>query len=147
MISLTLNETMSGWTELNSDRKHEAFEFEISVFFADRLRPLAPQPFEGVARFADRDLEVPVTGELTLKPRGPRYELSFDYPSVGPVTVSGEKSYSLFELRESLTTCPLTIYQQGQAIGYAEVAYRGPLLTFPLRAIRLTSRSLDRVQA
>lgn len=142
MISLMMNETMSGWIELNSDRKHEAFEFEISIFFANRLKPLAPQPFEGVARFGDRQVEVPVCGEITLKPRGPRYELSFDYPGVGPVTVAGEKSYNLFELRESLTTCPLTVYQQGQAIGYAEVAYRGPLLTFPIQALRIGSRKV-----
>ncbi len=50
----------------------------------------------------------------------------------------GEKSYDLMNLKESLTMCPLTLYQDGHAIGYIEVAYEDSLLAFPLKALRLT---------
>lgn len=137
MISLTMNETMSGFIELNETGKQEPFEFTISVFFENRLNPLAPQPFNGTFRLADRGVTGKVSGELTLKLTGPRYELDFDFPGIGLVHMSGEKTYTLKELAYSLTTCPLTIYRAGKPIGYAEVAYREPLLSFPFKAFRL----------
>lgn len=137
--SLVMKETMSGWIEMNDTRHHEPFEFSIHIYFANKTRPLSPQPFKGVVRLEERNLEIPVEGELTLKPTGPRYELDFDFPGLGLVRVAGEKTYSLFELKESLTTCPLTVYRKGEAIGYAEVAYRDSLISFPFKALRLES--------
>lgn len=137
MISLTMNETMSGFIELNDSGKQEPFEFTISVFFENRLNPLAPQPFKGTFKLASRNVEGPVSGELTLKLSGPRYELDFDFPGIGLVHLAGEKTYTIKELVYSLTTCPLTLYRAGKPIGYAEVAYRDPILTFPLKAFRL----------
>ncbi len=137
MISLTMNETMSGFIELNDTGKKEAFEFTISIFFENRLNPLAPQPFKGTFRLGDRNASGPVSGELTLKLTGPRYELDFDFPGIGLVHVAGEKTYTLKELAYSLTTCPMTLYRAGKPIGYAEVAYREPLLSFPFKAFRL----------
>ncbi len=139
MKNLVMKETMSGWIELNEDRHHEAFEFSITVFFVHKTRPFKPQPFKGVVRLKDRNYETDVTGELTLKPQGPRYELSFEFPGLGLVEVKGEKSYSLFNLKESLITCPLTVYKDGQAIGYAEVSYRDSILAFPFKALRFES--------
>lgn len=137
MISLTMNETMSGFLELNESGKQEPFEFTISVFFENRLNPLAPQPFKGSFTLSQRNVTGPVSGELTLKLTGPRYELDFDFPGIGLVHLAGEKTYTLKELAYSLTTCPLTLYRAGKPIGYAEVAYREPLLSFPLKAFRL----------
>src|SRR5690606_18392927 len=78
-----------------------------------------------------------VHGYLSLKLSGPRYELKFHHPELGLVELKGEKSYDITNLKESLTVCPLTVYQQGEAIGYAEVAYRDSMLAVPLQAIRL----------
>jgi hypothetical protein len=137
MLSLIMTETMSGWIEQIADRHHEPFEFSIRIFFEDRLHPLRRQPFKGTVRFAQRNLEVPVSGSLTLQPTGPKYELDFDFPGIGPVHLAGEKTYSLFNLRESLVTCPLTLFHRGEEIGYAEVAYQDSLIGFPFKALRL----------
>jgi len=137
MISLTMNETMSGFIELNETGKQEPFEFTISVFFENRMNPLLPQPFKGTFTLADRNISGPVSGEITLKVTGPRYELDLDFPGIGLVHLAGEKTYTLSELTYSLTTCPLTLYRAGKPIGFAEVAYREPLLSFPFKAFRL----------
>ena len=137
MLTLKLKETMSGWIELNADRKQEALAFSIEVMFTRRLQPWKPQPFNGVVRMADRQYETATHGHLTLKLSGPRYELEFRHPDLGWIALRGEKSYDLTNLKDSLTVCPLTVYQQDEAIGYAEVAYRDSILAFPLRALRL----------
>ena len=137
MISLTMNETMSGFIELNDTGKQEPFEFTITVFFENRFNPLSAQPFKGTFTLADRNVSGPVSGEITLKLTGPRYELDFDFPGIGLVHMAGEKTYTIKELTYSLTTCPLTLFRAGKPIGFAEVAYREPLLSFPFKAFRL----------
>lgn len=137
MLTLKLRETMSGWIELNADRKQEALEFSIDVIFLNRSEPWQAQPFSGVLRLNDRRYETHVQGTLSFKISGPRYELLFDHPDLGAIELKGEKSYDLFNLKESLTLCPLTAYQNGKAIGYAEVAYRDSILAFPFRSLRL----------
>lgn len=139
MLTLKLQETMRGWIELNAGHKQESLEFSIDVIFVNRSAPWEAQPFSGVLRLRDRDYETPVQGLLTLKLSGPRYELLFDHPDLGAIQLKGEKSYDLFNLRRSLTVCPLTVYQDGKAIGYAEVAYRDSMLAFPFRSLRLTN--------
>ncbi|PIE41534.1 MAG: hypothetical protein CSA49_02965 [Gammaproteobacteria bacterium] len=138
-MKLVLNETMQGWIELNETRKAEAFEFTIKVGLGKGSRLLGAQPFAGIARLTDRDYQTPVEGELTFQLSGPKYQLDFEFPGIGLVRASGEKSYSMNELVESLVTCPLTVYAKGEIIGYAEVRYQGPIITFPLKAIRLES--------
>ena len=137
MFTLKLQETMSGWIELNHDRRQESFSFDINVLFTHRLQPWKPQPFSGVLQLSDRHYQTEVHGYLSFKLSGPRYELKFQHPDLGLVEVKGEKSYDLSNLKESLTVCPLTVYQQGEAIGYAEVAYRDSILAFPLQSLRL----------
>ncbi|OUS26530.1 hypothetical protein A9Q99_18375 [Gammaproteobacteria bacterium 45_16_T64] len=139
--SITLNETMSGWIQNNKDGKSEPFSFTITVFFANRLNPLAPQPFKGKVRFDERDYETLVEGELTLKPTGPRYDMDFSHPDLGLVRVAGEKTYSLANLPGSLVTCPLTVYQCGAVVGDAEVAYRDSMLEFPFKALGFTTQT------
>lgn len=136
-MQLTMNETMKGWLELNETRKEEAFEFSIKVALGKGPRILAPQPFSGTVKLGDRNYETRTEGELTFKLTGPRYELDFEFPGIGLVRAAGEKTYSLTELKESLITCPLTLYHQGEAIGFAEVRYEDPLLTFPFKALRI----------
>ena len=75
--------------------------------------------------------------ELNFWLSGPRYEMKFHHPDLGLVELKGEKSYDLANLKESLTVCPLTVFQQGEAVGYAEVAYRDSILAFPLQSLRL----------
>lgn len=137
MFTLKLQETMSGWIELNRDRRQESLSFDIGVIFLHRLQPWKPQPFSGMLYLHDRGYQTEVHGYLSLKLSGPRYELKFHHPELGLVELKGEKSYDITNLKESLTVCPLTVYQQGEAIGYAEVAYRESMLAFPLQAIRL----------
>ncbi len=139
MLTLTLQETMSGWMEFNETRVQETLEFDINITLMNRLKPWKSQPFTGVMRLASRKLEVETHGYLTFKPTGTRYELRFRIPELGSLEAKGEKSFDLFNLKESFTTCPLTIYQDGQAIGYAEVVNQPPQTGFPLKAIRVSS--------
>lgn len=138
MLTLTLNETMKGWLEMSDTHHKEPLEFSIDVTFMNRLKPWKPQPFVGSLTLAQRNLTTETHGYLTLKPTGPRYELRFNIPGLGNVEARGEKSYDVLNLKESLTMCPLTLYQQGKAIGYIEVAYEDSILAFPLKALRLT---------
>lgn len=136
-MKLTMNETMRGWLELNETRQEEPFEFTIKVQLGKGPRLLAPQPFSGTLTLAGRSYETHVDGELTFKLSGPRYELDFEFPGIGLVRAAGEKTYSLTELKESLITCPLTLYYQGEAIGYAEVRYEDSMIAFPFKAFRI----------
>lgn len=139
MFTLTMKETMKGWLELNEGHLKEPFEFTINVTFMHRLQPWRPQPFLGSLTLAQRGVTVETHGYLTLKPAGTRYELRFTLPELGPVHARGEKSFDLLNLKESLVTCPLTLFQEQNAIGYAEVTYQKPIITFPFQALRLTS--------
>lgn len=136
-MKLTMNETMRGWLELNETRQEEPFEFTIKVRLGKGPRLLAPQPFSGTVKLADRQYQGRVEGELTFKVSGPRYELDFEFPGLGLVRAAGEKTYSINQLKESLITCPLTLYKDGEAIGYAEVKYEDSLVAFPFKALRL----------
>ena len=138
-MKVVMNETMRGWLELNDTRQSEPFEFTIKISLGKGPRLLAPQPFSGTVKLKGREFEGRVEGEITFQITGPRYELDFEFPEIGLVRVAGEKSYSISELKESLITCPLTVYQKGEAIGYAEVRYEDPILTFPLKAFRIES--------
>ena len=142
MLTLKLQETMSGWLELNETHRQEAFEFTIDVMFMKRSKPWLPQPFTGTLRLQQRNFETETHGYLTLKPTGPRYELRFEFPGLGTVEAKGEKNYDLFNLKQSLTMCPLTLYKEGVPVGYCEVAYQDSLLSFPFKALRLTSYGL-----
>lgn len=137
MFTLKLQETMSGWIELNSTRKQEALSFAINVLFIHRLHPWKPQPFSGTLFLPERGYQTEVHGYLSFKLSGPRYEMKFHHPDIGLVELCGEKHYDISNLRESLTLCPLTVYQQGEAMGYAEVAYRDSILAFPLQSLSL----------
>ena len=132
MLTLKLHETMSGWIELNSDRKQEALAFTIDVVFTHRLKPFRSQPFTGVVRLLDRHYETTAQGFLTLQLSGTRYELEFQHPDLGLVELAGDKQFDITNLKESLVLCPLTVYQDRKAVGYAEVMYRDSLLHFRL---------------
>ncbi|MCP5019967.1 MAG: hypothetical protein GY938_32475 [Ketobacter sp.] len=138
MLTLKLRETMKGWLEMNDTHNKEPFEFSIDVTFMNRLRPWKPQPFVGVLTLPSRNLTTETHGYLTLKASGPRYELRFNIPGLGNVEAKGEKAYDLLNLKESLTMCPMTLYQNGTAIGYIEVAYEDSILAFALKSLRLT---------
>lgn len=139
MFTLTLQESMKGWMELNETRKQETMEFDIDITFTNRSKPWKPQPFIGTLRLIERNLEVETHGYLTLKPLGTRYELRFRLPQMGSLEAKGEKSFDLLNLKESFTTCPLTIYQAGQAIGYAEVVNQQTNSVLPLKGVRVST--------
>lgn len=142
MLTLKLCETMKGWLELNDTHEKEPLEFSIDVTFMNRFQPWKPQPFTGSLTLSKRNLTTETHGYITLKPSGTRYDLRFHIPEIGSVEARGEKSYDLLNLKESLTMCPLTLYRDGKAIGYIEVAYQEPIATFPLKALRLTRYAL-----
>ena len=143
MLTLKLQETMRGWLELNETHQQEPVEFTIDVMFMNRSKPWQPQPFTGTLRLSGRNFETETHGYLTLKPSGPRYELRFEFPGLGTIEAKGEKSYDLFNLKESLTMCPLTLFKDDEAIGYSEVAYEDSIVAFPFKALRLTSYALN----
>lgn len=138
-IGIVLEETMSGW--IRTDGKQKPFAFTIRAFTPHIFSLGAPREFRGVATLDG--VEVPVTGVLTIRVTGPRYELDFAHPTLGSVHVAGEKTYSANPARllNSLITCPLTVYQNGQPIGDAEVVYRDSMVAFPFKAVRLVSDS------
>lgn len=134
-IGLVLEETMSGWMKLDSDKSPRSFSFTIRAFTEQVLSLGAPREFRGMAVVGS--VEVPVTGTLVIRVTGPRYELDFMHPELGVLHVAGEKTYRLRGLLASLVTCPLTVYRNGEAIGTAEVAYRDSMLIFPFKALKL----------
>jgi len=136
MLQLSLNETMSGFISLNDAPSQQDFEFTIAAVF-ESLNPLAPLPFEGSFAYGEKPYRGSVSGTLTLKATGPRYEIDLYLPDVGQLHLAGEKTYTLSQLKYSLTTCPLTVYRDGKAVGYAEVAYRDGMLEFPFKALKL----------
>lgn len=136
-IGMVIEETMSGWLELANDTAPRDFSFSIRAFTPRPLALTAPRDFRGRVRLDG--VELPVSGTLTIHPTGPAYELVFDHPELGTLYLAGRKTYDLFNLKVSLTTCPLTVYRDGRAIGSAEVAYRDSMLAFPFKAVRLAS--------
>lgn len=134
-IGMVIEETMSGWLELDNDAAPRDFSFSIRAFTDRPLALTAPRDFRGRVRLDG--VEAPVAGTLTIHPTGPAYELVFDHPELGTLYLSGRKTYDLRKLKVSMTTCPLKVYRDGKAIGSAEVAYRDSMLAFPFKAIRL----------
>ncbi len=138
-IGIVLEETMSGWIQLDDEPARQPFAFTIRAFTPQIFSLSAPRAFRGVARLAGT--EVPTRGVLTIKVTGPRYELDFMHPRLGALHAAGEKTYSAnpAKLLASLTTCPLTICKDGKPVGAAEVAYRDSMIAFPFKAVRLVS--------
>jgi hypothetical protein len=136
-MGMVIEETMSGWLQLNDEKAPRDFSFTIRAFTATPLRLTAPRPFRGVVTLAG--VEVPVEGTLTIRLTGPAYVLDFVHPEFGALHASGEKTYALTNLVASLTTCPLTVFRDGIVAGHAEVVYRDSMLSFPFKAVKLAS--------
>ena len=138
-LGIVLEETMSGWIQTDGDHAGHPFAFTIRAFTPRLFSLSAPRHFRGVVKVAGE--EVPCTGVLTIRVTGPRYELDFDHPELGPLHAAGEKTYSAnpSKLVASLITCPLTIYRDGRPVGSAEVMYRDSMLAFPFKAVKLAS--------
>lgn len=136
-IGIVLDETMSGSATIEGQQF--AFTFRIRAFTAKLFSLSAPREFRGVAELGG--VELPVTGTLTIRVTGPRYELDLDHPQLGVLHLEGEKTYSAnpAKLLASLITCPLTVYRDGKPVGSAEVMYRDSMLAFPFKAVRLVS--------
>lgn len=136
-MGMVIEETMSGWLQLDDEKSPREFSFTIRAFTATPLRLTAPRPFRGVAKLAG--VEVPVTGTLTIRLTGPAYALDFVHPELGELHAAGHKTYALGNLVASMTTCPLTVFRDGGVVGHAEVAYRDSMLAFPFKAVKLAS--------
>lgn len=136
-IGIVLDETMSGWA--NIEGQQFALGFSIRAFTTKIFSLTAPREFRGVADLGG--VELPVTGTLTIRVTGPRYELDLEHPQLGALHLEGEKTYSAnpAKLVASLITCPLIVYRDGKPVGDAEVVYRDSMLAFPFKAIRLVS--------
>jgi hypothetical protein len=136
-IGVVIEETMSGWLQLDDEARPRDFSFSIRAFSPRPWRLAAPREFRGRLRLDG--VELPVTGTLTLRPGGPAYELDVRHPGLGELHLAGHKTYTLRRLRESMTTCPLTVFRAGEVIGRAEVSYRESPLTFLRKALRLAT--------
>lgn len=138
-LGIVLEETMSGWLQLDGEHSGQPFAFTIRAFTTQIFSLSAPREFRGIAQLGNRD--IPVTGVLTIRVTGPRYELDMDHPTLGRVHIAGEKTYSANPAKTvaSLITCPLTVYKDGKAVGSAEVVYRDSMVAFPFKAVRLVS--------
>jgi hypothetical protein len=135
-VGIVLEETMSGWIQLEGDHAGHPFAFTIRAFTPHLFSLSAPRHFRGVAQVAGK--EVPVSGVLTIRVSGPRYELELDHPQHGHLRIVGEKTYSTnpAKIVASLITCPLTVFKDGKPFGSAEVVYRDSMLAFPFKAVR-----------
>ena len=136
-LGIVLEETMSGWLRIGGEQK--PFSFSIRAFTPHIFSLGAPREFRGMVTLDGA--EMPVSGVLTIRVTGPRYELDFVHPQLGALHAAGEKTYSANPARllASLVTCPLTVSRNGKVIGDAEVAYRDSMVAFPFKAIRLVS--------
>lgn len=132
---LLLKETMSGWLRIEGDTQPRDFAFSLRAFTPRIFSFTAPRAFRGVATLDGTEVEC--RGELTLHPSGPHYWLDMEHPELGLLHIDGKKQYRLSGLVHSLTTCPMTVYRNGEAIGEAQVAYRESMLAFPFKALRL----------
>ncbi|MFZ5757541.1 MAG: hypothetical protein ACOY3X_11595 [Pseudomonadota bacterium] len=139
-LGIVLEETMSGWLQLEGGAR-KPFAFTIRAFTTHIFSLGAPREFRGVATLDG--VEMPVTGVLTIKVTGPRYELECVHPDLGSLRAEGEKTYSAnpSKLVASLITCPLTVYRNGRPAGAAEVAYRDSMLAFPFKAVRIVNEN------
>lgn len=134
-VGLQLNETMSGWLQLDGDGIEHSFAFSIQAFTTRIFSLSVPRVFRGVVDIDGQRCEC--AGELTIHMSGPHYWLEFDHPALGSLRAEGKKTYGKGGWVQSLITCPLTIYRAGKPAGRAEVAYRDSMLTFPFKALRL----------
>lgn len=132
---VVLQETMQGWLQLDGESRARDFAFSLRSFTPHVLRFNTPRSFRGVASLDGTEL--PCQGELTLHITGPHYWLDLEHPELGKLHIQGRKHYRLRNLRSSMTTCPMTVYRDSRALGTAEVSYRGSMLTFPFKALRL----------
>jgi hypothetical protein len=133
---VALSETMNGWMQLNGEHQSRDFAFSLRAFTARVFRLTVPRSFRGRVRLDGQEMHC--QGELTLRPGGPHYWLDFEHPELGQLHVAGRKQYSLRRLRDSLISCPMTVYRGGEAVGTAEVRYQDSMLAFPFKALRLT---------
>ena len=138
-VGIVLEETMSGWIQLEGEQTGRPLAFTIRAFTPHILSLSAPRVFHGVVQVAGK--EVPTTGTLTIRVTGPRYELDFVHPVHGALHAEGEKTYSAnpSKLVASLITCPLTVFRDGKPFGTAEVMYRDSMIAFPFKAVRFVS--------
>ena len=136
-LGLLIDETMSGWIELDGERL--PFAIRLEAFTPRIARLTVPRILTGTVSVGD-SCPLAAEGILTLYPTGPAYDFSFVLPGRGRVNCLGRKQYRLSALRESLTTCPLTVACDGEECGRAELVYREPLWRFPLSAVRLARR-------
>lgn len=136
-IGVLLKETMSGWLQLNEDEQPRDFAFSIRAFTTAIFRLSAPRYFKGTVLLDGEAL--PCHGELTIHLSGPAYWLEFRHPELGHLRVEGKKNYGHNGLLHSLVHCPMKVYRSGEALGVAEVSYRGSMLAFPFTAVRLVA--------
>lgn len=136
-LGILIREAMQGWIELKGER--HPFTIQLEAFTRQWWSLTAPRPFQGTVSLGS-DIPLPTEGILTIFPSGPHYEIRFYHPDYGWLDLSGKKTYALSELHHSLTTCPLTVFQNKIAIGQAELSYRKPIWQFPLESLRLARR-------
>jgi hypothetical protein len=140
-LQLVLKEYMSGWIAFNTDAGlpagRHSFVLRVDAVTPEIFRFGATRSCIGQVEFGAFHAPVPVRGELVLQITGPSYDLHFSLKEIGELHVAGRKTYDIRHLIGSMTTLPLVVYRNGMIIGEAELVYRGSILAFPLKALRM----------
>ena len=136
---LALNETMSGHLIWGENNERKSFSISICAFTTHIFALTVPREFRGEAQLQGVSQVLPITGQLTIYPTGPEYQINIEIPGEGSYFIQGKKTYRLRGLVKSLITCPLTVYKDGEAVGEGEIVYRDSMLKFPFTALKLMS--------
>ena len=139
---LRLKETMSGWISFNEAPEKIPFRLSLHAFTLAVFKISAPRPFKGEAEFRVGEGLMPIEGELVLDLSGPSYCLRIHHEKYGEINIRGRKTYTFKNLKQSLITCPLSVYKNETLIGEAEVVYRDSMLAFPFTALRLVEEEV-----
>ncbi len=143
MFTSVLSEQMEGWFSLDSPSgkppEKQGFVLRLCAP-APGNNPMAlVRPFSGTVSLANLDKPIECDGILELQPSGPAYEFRFSHPSAGELVLSGKKTYSINQLVNSMTICPLKVHSKNATAlaGSGEMRYNQPLWQFPLESFKM----------
>ncbi len=142
MRTTVLTEQMDGVMAFDS-APDQSFVLRLCAPATEQNPVARVRSFSGTLCLSGHAGTLPCDGVIELHPAGPLYEFRFHHPTLGPVEANGRKQYRMQPLHESLTRCPLTLYQAAtqQPIGTGHMTYTQPLWHFPLESFALMPQS------
>ncbi len=133
---LLIQEHMRGWIHWRDAAQPEPMSLDLRAFSRQVLRFGGERQVEGQLQLPGHP-PLALSGTLRLALGGPHYRLHVELPGRGRIDLIGHKTYRLCGLRESLITCPMTVYQGDAILAQAQIRYEQPLYQFPLQSLRL----------